>query len=217
MTARPLLLILNPRRMQECLDSFAALTVPRAYMTGYTERELCTVIPQIIAGTDYTHFVAISDDTVVSQRAVDAVYERLEDGHGVVTGWCNLDGASPLCSVVDRPLVGEVPSRASYSFMHWSRVVMGDPLQRTWFAGMCLTGMSREMWARYPFDVFPMGDLGGFASDYRLCWRLQEDGVPIMAVRDAGVLHVREQWDIPDRDPRKKLYLGGRAGVEIIT
>lgn len=210
---RPLLLIMNPRRMRECLDSFAALTVPRAYMTGFTERELCSVIPEIIASTDYTHYVIVSDDTVVPQRAVDAVYAHL-DGHPVVTGWCNLDEQSALCSVVDKPLVGDAPTADSYSFMHWTRVVMHpDDLIRTWFSGMCLTGMAREMWQRYPFSVFQGGN--GYASDYRLCWRLQQDEVPIMAVREGVVTHVRERWDVPDPDPRKRLYLGN-GSVEIV-
>lgn len=202
----PLLLILNPRDIRECMESFNSLRVPKAYLTGYTERQLVPVIADLVHVTDYTHFVTISDDTVVTQRAVDTVYGLLED-HPVVTGWCNLDDTDPRCSVVDRPLTGDSPTLDSYGFMHWSRVVTHpEPTLRTWFAGMCLTGMSRELWQRYPFDV--LGSEQGWASDYSLCWRLQRDGVPIVAARDAAVLHVRERWDVPDRDPRKQLRIG---------
>lgn len=221
MTARPLLMVLNARDMAECMASFRALDVPRAFLTGYTERELCTVIPRLIRDTDFTHYVAVSDDVVVTRAAVDAVYQYL-DGRPVVTGWCNLDGSSPLCSVVDRPL--EVaspwgfPDVDTYGFMHWTKVAFSPQrLIRTWFAGMCLTGMSREMWQRYPFDVLPTEDGSGCCSDFRLCWRLQHDNVPIAAVRDAGVLHVRQQWDVPDRDPRKRLIVGRvPARVEMV-
>jgi hypothetical protein len=206
-SARPLLLILNPRDIPECMDSFAALDVPRAYLTGYREADLISVIAELITDTDYSHYVVISDDTVVRPCAVETVYALL-DAHPVVTGWCNLDDVDARCSVVDRPLEGATPSRESYSFMHWSRVVTHpEPTLRTWFAGMCLTGMSREMWQRFPFDVLA-GSEHGWASDYSLCWRLQQANIPITAARDGSVLHVRQRWDTADVDPRKKLLVG---------
>jgi len=202
----PLLIILNPRAIPECMESFVALDVPCAYLTGYTERQLVDVIADIIATTDHTHYVAISDDTVVTQRAVDAVYDQLP-AHPVTTGWSNLDDTDPRCSVVGRELRGDAPSADSYDFLHYSKVVMHpEPVMRTWFAGMCLTGMSREMWRRFPFAV--LGSEAGWASDYSLCWRLQTEGIPITAIRDGGVLHVRQRWDVPDDDPRKRLLVG---------
>lgn len=205
-TCRPLLLVLNPRAIPECIASFAALTVEKAYLTGYTERQLVPVIADIVSATNHTHYVAISDDTIVTQRAVDAVYDQLP-AHPVTTGWCNLDDTDPRCSVVGRELQGDQPNAASYDFLHWSKVALNpEPVMRTWFAGMCLTGMSKEMWQRFPFQV--LGSEQGWASDYSLCTRLQAENVPITAVRDAGVLHVRQQWDIPDSDPRKRLLVG---------
>jgi hypothetical protein len=190
--ARPLLLILNARRISECLDSYRALSIPKAYLTGYTERELEPVIAELVASTNFSHYIAVSDDVVVSSRAVHAVQELL-GGHPVVTGWCNLDQQDPRCSVVDRPLTGDTPTL------------------RTWFAGMCLTGMSRDLWQQYPFRTFGPAGSAGWASDFNLCRRLQDDRVPIMAARDAGVLHVRERWDVQDPDPRKRLHLGERT------
>ena len=216
MTARPLLVILNPRNIAECMASFSALDVPRAYLTGFRERHLVDVMANLVATTDYSHYVVVSDDTVVQRRALDAVYALLEQ-HPVVTGWCNLDDTDGRCSVVDRPLQGKTPSAASYGFMHYSRVVTHpEPTLRTWFAGMCLTGMSREMWQRFPFDVLA-GSEHGWASDYSLCWRLQEADIPITAARDGSVLHVRERWDVTDTDPRKRLLVGQvPAVVELI-
>jgi hypothetical protein len=209
--ARPLLLILNARRISECLDSYRALSIPKAYLTGYTERELEPVIAELVASTNFSHYIAVSDDVVVSSRAVHAVQELL-GGHPVVTGWCNLDQQDPRCSVVDRPLTGDTPTLESYGFMHWSRVVTHPHRTlRTWFAGMCLTGMSRDLWQQYPFRTFGPAGSAGWASDFNLCRRLQDDRVPIMAARDAGVLHVRERWDVQDPDPRKRLHLGERT------
>jgi hypothetical protein len=67
--ARPLLLILNARRISECLDSYRALSIPKAYLTGYTERELEPVIAELVASTNFSHYIAVSDDVVVSSRA----------------------------------------------------------------------------------------------------------------------------------------------------
>ena len=72
---------------------------------------------------------------------------------------------------------------------------------------MCLTGMSREMWQRFPFGVCEGSEVG-WASDYSLCWRLQQAEVPIVAARDAHVLHVKTNWQTSETDPRKTLQIG---------
>jgi hypothetical protein len=204
----PLLLILNARDIPECMDSYRALTVPRAYLTGYTERQLVPVIAELVETSGYTHFVCVSDDVVVPQRAVDAVYGLFEE-HDVVTGWCNVDVHDGRCTVVDAPLGGDGqnPTRDDYHWTHWTYAAHHpERAVRTWFGAMCLTGMTREMWRFFPFDV--LGPTVGWASDYSLCWRLQQADVPIFAARDGDCLHVKERWDTPCIDPRKRLLVG---------
>lgn len=195
------------------MEAFAALDIPKAYMTGYTERELVPVINRIVERGGYSHYIAISDDTVVRQRAVDAVMDLLHD-HPIVTGWCNMDSTDARCGVIRTPLTTAVPTMESYDFIHWSEIALyPEPARQTWFAGMCLTGMSRDMWLKYPFQVYGDPQGPGSCSDYHLCWRLQRDGVPIVAARDGGVFHVKETWNQPDRAPDKRLRLGENVGV----
>ena len=206
----PLLIILNPRRISECLDSLAALDIPKAYLTGYTERGLVDPFNGVIKTTDYSHYLVISDDGVVRQDALDAVLDLLS-GHPVATGWCNIDSELPTVNLTRSPLTGDAPHPNAYDLYHWA-TVMGWPSEEvpTFFAGGCLTGMSRELWQRFPFDCY--GELGN-GSDFHLCLRLQQAEIPIGAARSGFVYHVKETWNRGDREVRKHLHLGEDVGV----
>lgn len=190
----PLLMIMNARNIKRACDAFRELSTDCVYATGYTELELVDVFAGIIEKTDYSHYIIVSDDVVVKQRAVDAVVACLEF-HPVVTGWCNHDLIEPGVNLQRTPLPGyEHPTtREEWDWFHWAEV-LSSPISwiGTYFAGMCLTGMSREMWQRFPFDCYPLGHFGG--SDYHLSWRLQEAGIPIVAARDGFVLHLKKSW-----------------------
>lgn len=208
----PLLVIFHPRRIPECMAAFQALNIPKAYLQGYTERGLCEAFPALVQNTDYSHYIAISDDTIIRQESLQAVIEGLEqDVAPVVTGWSNLDGKDPRVNLTRCPLKGDAPTVDAYDMLHWSEI-MGhpEPFLQTWFAGMCLTGMSRELWERYPFDCF--GD-PGYASDFKLCKKLEVDGVPILAAREGFVMHAKEKWNYLDTGLGRELLIGVDVGV----
>ena len=201
-------MIMNPRRIDECIESFERMPIERAWLTGYSERELVDVVAQMLEATpEFTHYIWASDDLVVNEEALAAVLAALEDGHPVVTGYCNFDLTDdPRVGLSMSPLLTERPTLESYDFPTQQQIdeAPGDPV-RTWFAGFVLTAMSREMWLRYPFQLGP----AGAQTDYSLCWRLQQDDVPIVAPKAARVLHVKDVWGVyPDADPRKRLLIG---------
>lgn len=72
---------------------------------------------------------------------------------------------------------------------------------------MSLTGMSRDMWRRFPLGVYTNGSVG-WASDYHLSYRLGQAGIPIVAARAAYVDHVKERWQRHDRSHEKRLLVG---------
>ena len=109
---RPLLVILNPRRIDECIASFQALDIPRAWLTGYTESELEEVFPRLVEESAYSHYVVVSDDVVATQAALDAVL-RLLDQHPVVTGYCNLAEGNELVNLLRTPLPAAVQDGAA--------------------------------------------------------------------------------------------------------
>jgi hypothetical protein len=208
---RCLLMVMNPRLIDECVRSISALEVDKAWLIGYTEAQLEEAVPALVSDTDYDRYVIVSDDVVVTPRALEVVVEQGDGRPDVVTGWTNLDTTDEglrMTSVTSAPFTAYESTAEQYRWTPMREVVRGAAVRRTWFAGMCLTSMSRDSWLRFPFGTF---NGGGFSSDFDLSWRLQQAGVPVWALRDAGVFHVKEctsPWRL-DAEPRKRLRLLG--------
>jgi len=199
----PLLLIMNPRRIVECVESIGRLPIDQAWLTGYTEFELTALIEAIIRDSDYSHYLICSDDGVIPEFALESVVERLDD-HPVVTGYSNLDAVDWRVNLTKTPF--QVTSHSvmeDYDLYHVSDVWgWPDELVPTYFAGFALTGMSREMWQKYPYTSI------GNPSDYSLCVRLQKDGVPIVAPKQACMWHAKEVINQEDQEARKRVLVG---------
>lgn len=186
----PLLVVLNPRNIPQCMDAFEHLPVQKCYIRSHTEAEIENeAFSGVLTGDPV---VVVSDDALVSRGALETVLRLLED-HPVVTGWCPLSEGSELCNLSTGVLPEGPPSVQSYDFMRCDDV---KGLVSTSFAGMCLTGMSRELWQRFPFMAY---GTPGFASDYHLSYRLQEAGVPVVSHEDARCGHVKAVWNKRDR------------------
>ena len=199
---RSLLLVFNPRQIGECVDSIERLPIDQAWLTGYTEPELEDVISNIVETTDYTHYIAASDDGVIPEFALDAVVGFLDD-HPVVTGYSNLDATDMRVNLTRSPFQNVLESTMEdYDLYHLADVLgWPDDLVPTCFAGFALTGMSRDMWLEYPYQS------RGVPSDYNLCRRLQADGVPIVAPKQAFMWHVKDRMNEVGVG-RKRLLIG---------
>lgn len=209
---KPLLLVLNPRRIPECVDAIAALPIDRVWLQNYTESELSDVIPGVIAACDHDVIGVLSDDTEPTREALAAVLE-LAAPDRVTTGWCNLDDASELVNLSTEPLATSTPTTTAYTFPTRAWVEAHDTREvPTYFAGHCLTFMHRDLWRRFTWECH--GGPPGYASDLMLSWRLQEAGVPIIAARDGFVRHVKARWNYVDDTPGRELLVGKEpAGV----
>lgn len=210
-----MLVILNPRRIAECVRAFNELRIDRLWVRNIGEPELEQRWSEILeAAVGYDRLILISDDGVVRQHALDAVRELLDEGHPVVTGYSNLDATEKLSGVVNlnRAPLGFQADPSSFSLYTFGEVMCWpERAVPTTFCGFALTGMRRELWERYPWVAS-----GG--ADFMLSKRLAADGVPIVAARDAFVWHVKEMWNRPDRDPRKGLLVGVEpAAIELET
>jgi hypothetical protein len=170
------------------MEALESLHIDKVWLKNWTERELVSVIADVIANTDHDVIGLVSDDTTPTQAALDSILDAFEPS-SVYTGYCNMDDTTEDVNLSSAPLI--VQDQASYdcyTFPPKSEVENGDALYRSWFTGFAMTFMSREMWLRFPFDC--VGD-PGYQSDYRLSVRLQEAGVPIFAPRDAFMYHWR--------------------------
>lgn len=203
---KPLLLILNPRRIPECVEAISSLPIDKAWLQNYTEHKLIDVIPQVLAECDHDLIGILSDDTAPTREALRAVLDAAEPGC-VITGWCNLDDRSSLVNLSREPLTTNLPCEEAYTFPERAWVEDRDERTvRTYFAGHCLTFMWRSEWERFPWDCH--GGPPGYASDLILSWRLQQAGVPIIAARDGFVKHVKALWNYIDDTPGRELLIG---------
>jgi len=190
------LVILNARNLVQFHGAVSELDTPKLWLTGYTEAELADgVFDSAISDTPYDFYVVVSDDAIVRQHALSGVLEALEEGAPVATGYSQRTHSDWVVNVTSGPLRTKHPSAESYDFRLYKEVVSWpEPLVPTWFTGMSLTGMSREMWQKYPFGCFTNGQESGYASDFHLSRRLQDHKVPIVAVREAFCYHWRTEW-----------------------
>lgn len=197
------LLIMQPREIPECVNSLRQLRIPKAWFRGFTESELEPVITEFVAEhTEFTHFVIVCDDGIVTQGALDAVLDRAPY-RPVVSGYCNLDLADnmQLVNLRKPPLAayGETNTSTLYRLTE----VFGNDEVPTSFVGFSLTCMTRDLWQRFPFQA--MGGPPGNSSDWALSSRLWNAGVPMVGAGGAFQLHVKERWNAADTNWAKRL------------
>jgi hypothetical protein len=204
------LVILNPRKIPVCAQAFAELDIPKLWLTGWTEVQIRdTVFPGMIRDHPYDRYLVVADDVIVRQATVDRVLTALDIGWPVATGFSQRSHTEWEVNLTSGP-IGDRPVAAAYDFLSFQDVVSHpEPLFQTWFAGMSVTGMSREMWGRFPFGCYAdTASPNGYASDFHLSHRLQDAEVPIMACRDGFAYHWRHEWRHTNDDRDDKLLVG---------
>lgn len=206
---KPVLAVLHPRRIPSVIEALLEVDIPKAWISCYTEyqiqHEAWPVLMREVKAKGYTHMLVVSDDAVVSQKAVDAVLGLLEIGHPVASGYSNLDNERDLVNLTHDRLP-EQPGVDAYRMLTADEVALEPEVFQTSFSGMCLTGMSVELWERYPFRVY--GGSPGYCSDHHLCYRLQEAGIPIVVHRDAFIHHLKPSWLEVDKVEAHRLLIG---------
>lgn len=210
----PLLAVMNPRRIPECIASLEALDVRKVWLSNFTEWQLQEQMAELVGSwLPFSHLILVADDCIVTQQALDAVLAHAP-AHPVVTGYCRLDWSHPLVNITRRPVHGDVPSAGAYDFYALDEVqAWPEATGPTGFVGFALTCMSREMWREFPFQVFGT-ESRSYASDFNLSMRLRDAGVPMVAVRDGLVGHFKKQWNTLDSTPGRELRVGiDPAGV----
>lgn len=209
-----LLLVMNPRKIEECIRAFSELPVDKLWIRNMNEYQIQEAWPDVLelAG-GYQQLIVASDDGIVRPHALAEIIRLLDAGHPVVTGYSNLSSTDFRVNLTKRP-TAPAPGVDAYDLYTLAEIMeYPEPEVPTFFVGMCITGMSHAMWQRYPFGVWsgPPGN----ASDFVLSKRLCEANVPMIAARDAFVWHTKEVWNQGDKDPRKALYLHEPSSLDL--
>jgi hypothetical protein len=201
-----LLIILNPRRIEECLSAFRALPIDKLWIRNMTEYQIAGCWPEILERSKgYDRLIVQSDDGIVRPHALAEII-RLLDEHPVVTGYSNLSSTDFRVNITRSPQA-ETIGTSAYDLYTLPEVMeaQADTLP-TFLVALCITGMAHEMWGHFPFRTY-FDEPPGNGSDFCLSRDLHAAGVPMVAARDAFVWHVKERWNTADLDPRKRLYL----------
>jgi hypothetical protein len=202
------LLVLNPRRIPECIQAIKALDIPTCWISYMPEHAAAQAINRAVADTDYDRYLILSDDTLPTPEALHLVRRVLDAP--AVTGYCNLDEGEYADIVnLTTNVLPPPPSRtSSYQFLT-RRQVEAHPewTMPTTFAGLALTMATRDVLLEHPLKVDPTT---GGQMDYDLSYRLAADGIPIVAAVGAYVHHVKERWSHMDQNPQKRLLIGQR-------
>lgn len=197
---RDALIILNPRRIRPCIDAITALPVDRLWIRNMSEPQIAkewgSVLDQL-AG--YDRALIVSDDTVPHPSALAHVRGLLDAGCPVATGYSNLAETDLRVNLCPLPAPDTTVHMTLGQVQTWPRERVP-----TSFAGFSLTGMSVELWRKYPYRTMP----GGWGADENLCHRLAKDSVPVVAHRSALVWHVKAEWSKVDRTPGRQLLVG---------
>jgi hypothetical protein len=185
---KPLLVIFNPRRIPDAMESLEALEIDKLWIRNYPFTEIIKFLPSLLAECDHDAIGTLADDTIVPQQSLEMVLEAYEPS-SVYTGYCRLEEGNELVNLSKSPLVvQDVATIDCYDFATKFEVDSHKGLFRSYFAGDSMTFMSREMWAKYPLQT---AGQSGAQTDYSMCVRLQQDDVPIWGVPGAFFEHLK--------------------------
>ena len=83
---KPLLVIFQFRQIPEFLDS-VNFNIDKLWMKFYPQRDAYRIARDWFLNSDYTHFILLTDDVVVTQKDIDTLIDARV--LGVVSGWFN--------------------------------------------------------------------------------------------------------------------------------
>ena len=203
MAFNPCLLVMQPREIRESLDSIKeSFKIPSVYFKAFSEPMVCRQMTQYMKEHDYSHYIIVGDDAVISLQAAKTVLQYTEDERfDVFTGWMNMhlekNGYFSEQSTVSYGTLVKInnpdgPTREEYGVWQPMQIIRGLPPQpfRTVYANFALTGATKELWERFPLSTHDRGN----SSDHQLSYRLQQAGVKLWSHPHAFIKHLRRGW-----------------------
>ena len=199
----PVLMIMQPRRIDEAINSLKEnIDIPKVWFRAYTEPQVMAQMNKFIKETNFSHYIVMSDDGVVSKQAADTILKYAEmDEYEVFTGWMNMhiepDGNFSYISTVSQGYLPEIlenekgPERNEYPPwlpVEWVRDQEG--MIRTKMANFAMSVAKREIFLELPLMTWPNGK----SSDHNWSTRLQMRGIRVWTHRDAFIKHLRKGW-----------------------
>tara|TARA_Y100001951_G_C11273683_1_gene260426 strand:+ start:657 stop:1328 length:672 start_codon:yes stop_codon:yes gene_type:complete len=220
MTFNPIVLIMQPREIEESINSLKEnVDIPKVWFRAFTEEQVMHEMNCFIENTNYSHYIINGDDVIVYKDSMDVILKYAQrDEYEVFTGWMNMyledDGNLSKSSTVqfgEFPALKKAkgPQRDEYPPKMLVDEVLNLPKEviQTSMASFAMSCASRELFLRFPLKTH----LNGFSSDHHFSYRLQEAGVKVWTHPDAFIKHLRRGWS-----PLKVNWLVDKIEPEIV-
>lgn len=217
---RSILMVMNARDIPECILSIKALKIDKVWFRAFTEKQLEKEIDSFVRSSHYDRYILVSDDTIVTQQALDNLL-ALQGTGPVVTGWCNIFPGETIANLELRPIQAD---RGSFYFRvrdHIPRALV--PLIKLLYHNAGIKWLMNralyehfptedEIWAQTPtFRTYFVGwsltsitrefwlrygfhysdvQKSGHGSDQKMSLDLAADGVEMFCARDSFIYHL---------------------------
>ena len=220
MTFDPVLMIMQPRHIDESINSLKQnIDIPKVWFRAYTEPQVVARMNLYIKETNFSHYIVMGDDGVVSKKAADTIlkYGEMKE-YDVFTGWMNMhiepngnfSRESTIClGWIPEWKSAEGPDREEYPEwqpMSWVANLPQDKVIRIAMANFAMTIAERELFLRFPLQTHR----NERASDHHWSYRLQRAGVKVYTHPHAFIKHLRQGWA-----PWRINWLVGKVESEI--
>jgi hypothetical protein len=121
---KPLLVIFKPRSIPETDEAYAKINgISKLWIKYFPQDEAYTKAREFFLNSDYTHFMILPDDLIVTQKDVDTI-ANYDEGYESISGWCNNTGRDDIeidsnISLLSPP---NPPHQALYENYNWLKI-----------------------------------------------------------------------------------------------
>jgi hypothetical protein len=214
----PLLVIFQPREIPVFLNTVSKIKVDKLYVKFHAEEEAYRKARDWFLSHDYTHFIILPDDLLITQADLDQLVEDAKS-YDVISGYCrntirqrhDWRGEPETEETADTNVSFSLPpdpphlgTYERFKFISMKEIQnQARPIIRVMFAGFPLTCISKEV-----LTIVPFRSDGGCCVDS--CFSLDLSKVNIPQYCDTRVATIHMNASHPDN------LLVGKRKPEII-
>jgi len=160
---KPLLVIFNPRSIPEFYKAIEKISgISKLWIKYFPQDEAYKKARKFFLQSDYTHFMILPDDLIVTQADVDAIANH-DESYDSISGWCNNTGGDDtnIDTNISAFLPPDPPRTAIYEAYRWfkiaqfesmlSKVGNSDAIIPVLHQGFALSRLSRRLIKLVPF------------------------------------------------------------------
>ena len=168
---KPLLVIFKPRNIPETDKAYSKIRgISKLWIKYYPQPDAYHLARQFFIKSEYTHFIILPDDLIVTQKDVDTIC-NYDEAFDSISGWCNHTGTDDInkYSNISWFTPYNPPSQATFESYNWMTIgeiesllsVVHDDLHvfpndrtdciQVGHQGFALTRLSRKIVEKIPF------------------------------------------------------------------